>query len=127
MELKEGQNQGRNERTQEDYLKSSAKIHSKCQVVFLLSFISALFLSFFQLQPQLKRSFKQTFSLGSVLSRGFSKSPSKYEVNAFIVLQTNTYGSREEPALRESDERCSAGVERVENARSKISPPQLHM
>ena len=45
MELKKGQEQGRDGRTQEYYL-ISEKIHSKCWVVFLHSFISALFLSF---------------------------------------------------------------------------------
>ena len=39
MELKKVQKQGRDERTQEDY-RTSAKIHSRCRVVFLRSFIS---------------------------------------------------------------------------------------
>ena len=50
MELKKVQKQGRDERTQEDY-PTSAKIHTRCRVVFLRSFISALFLYFFQLHP----------------------------------------------------------------------------
>ena len=50
MELKKVQKQGRDERTQEDY-PTSAKIHTRCRVVFLRSFISALFLYFFQLLP----------------------------------------------------------------------------
>ena len=50
MELKKVQKQGRDERTQEDY-PTSAKVHSKCRVVFLRSFISTLFLYFFQLHP----------------------------------------------------------------------------
>ena len=50
MELKKVQKQGRDERTQEDY-PTSAKIHSRCRVVFLRSFISTLFLYFFQLHP----------------------------------------------------------------------------
>ena len=50
MELKKVQKQGRDERTQEDY-RTSAKIHSRCRVVFLRSFISTLFLYFFQLHP----------------------------------------------------------------------------
>ena len=49
-ELKKVQKQGRDERTQEDY-PTSAKIHTRCRVVFLRSFISALFLYFFQLLP----------------------------------------------------------------------------
>ena len=49
-ELKKVQKQGRDERTQEDY-PTSAKIHTRCRVVFLRSFISALFLCFFQLHP----------------------------------------------------------------------------
>ena len=51
MELKKVQKQqGRDERTQEDY-PTSAKMHTRCRVVFLRSFISALFLCFFQLHP----------------------------------------------------------------------------
>ena len=49
-ELKKVQKQGRDERTQEDY-PTSAKIHTRCRGVFLRSFISALFLYFFQLLP----------------------------------------------------------------------------
>ena len=49
-ELKKVQKQGRDERTQEDY-PTSAKIHTRCRVVFLRSLISALFLYFFQLLP----------------------------------------------------------------------------
>ena len=62
MELVKVQKQGRDERTQE-YYPTSAKIHSRCRVVFLRSFISALFLYFFQLHPYLKSSFTETFSL----------------------------------------------------------------
>ena len=40
MDLKKGQKQGIDERTQEDY-PTSAKIHSRCRIVFLHSFISA--------------------------------------------------------------------------------------
>ena len=50
MELKKVEKQGRDERTEEDY-PTSAKIHTRCRVVFLRSFISALFLYFFQLHP----------------------------------------------------------------------------
>ena len=50
MEVKKVQKQGRDERTQEDY-RTSAKIHSRCRVVFLRSFSSTLFLYFFQLHP----------------------------------------------------------------------------
>ena len=49
-ELKKVQKQGRDKRTQEDF-PTSAKIHTRCRVVFLRSFISALFLYFFQLLP----------------------------------------------------------------------------
>ena len=45
--MKKGQKQGRDERKQEHY-QTSESIHSRCPVVFLRSFISALFLSFFQ-------------------------------------------------------------------------------
>ena len=48
MEPKKGQKQGRDERMPEDY-RTSAKIRRRCPVVFLRSFISALFLSFFRL------------------------------------------------------------------------------
>ena len=91
MELKKGQKQGRDERTQEDY-GTSAKIYSRCPVVFLRSFISALFLSFFQLHRSLSeiKFYRNFFPLVSVLFRGFSKPPSKYMMNAFTVLQMNT-------------------------------------
>ena len=72
MELKKVQKQGRDERTQEDY-PTSAKIHTRCRVVFLRSFISALFLYFFRLHPYLKSSFTETFPLVSVLFLGVSK------------------------------------------------------
>ena len=77
MELKKVQKQGRDERTQEDY-RTSAKIHTRCRVAFLRSFISALFLHFFQLHPYLKSSFTETFSLLSVLFSGVSKPSSNY-------------------------------------------------
>ena len=90
---------------QEHYL-TSAIIHCRCRVVFLRSFISALFLYFFRFIPTLylKRSFAETFSLVYVLFWGFQtywyfqihvqlmsrKSlllTSKYET----TLQTNTF------------------------------------
>ena len=75
MELKKVQKQGRDERTQEDY-PTSAKIHTRCRVVFLRSFISAFFLYFFRVHPYLKSSFIETFSLVSVLfSRGSKNRP----------------------------------------------------
>ena len=52
MGLKKVQKQGRDERTQEDY-PTSGVYFRRCWVVFLRSFISALFLSFFQAHPQL--------------------------------------------------------------------------
>ena len=60
MELKKVQKQPRDERTQEDY-PTSVVYFCRCRVVFLRSFISALFLYFFQLHPYLKSSFKETF------------------------------------------------------------------
>ena len=62
MELKKVQKQGRDERTQEDY-PISGVYFCRCRVVFLRSFISALFLNFFQLNPYLKSSLTETFSL----------------------------------------------------------------
>ena len=50
MELKKVHIQGRDETTQEDY-PTSAKIHTRCRVVFLRCFISALYVYFFQLHP----------------------------------------------------------------------------
>ena len=50
MDLKRGQKQGRDERTQEDY-PTSAVYFYRCRVVFLHSFISSLFLYFFQVHP----------------------------------------------------------------------------
>ena len=63
----------------------------KFTVLFLLSFISALFLSFFQLQRSLSETkfYTNLFPLVTVLFRGFSKPSSKYMMNAFTVLQTN--------------------------------------
>ena len=60
MEPKKVQKQGRDERTQEDYPTSSVYF-CRCKVVFLRSFISALFLYFFRLHPYLKSSFTETF------------------------------------------------------------------
>ena len=54
-------------------LATSAKIHTRCRVVLLRSFISALFLYFFGSIPNLKSSFTETFSLVSVLFSGVSK------------------------------------------------------
>ena len=48
--LKKGQKRGRDEKTQEDY-PTSAVYFRRCRVVFLRSFISALFLYFFQPHP----------------------------------------------------------------------------
>ena len=45
-----GHKQVRDERTQEDYL-TIAVYFCRCRVVFLRSFISTLFLSFFQAHP----------------------------------------------------------------------------
>ena len=56
IELKKGQKQGRDETMQEDY-RTSAKIHIRCQVVFLRSFISTLFLSFFSAPPSTEMKF----------------------------------------------------------------------
>ena len=67
MELKKAQKQGRDERTQEDY-PTSAVYFCRCRVVFLRSFISSLFLCFFQLHPYLKSSFTEVFSLVYVVS-----------------------------------------------------------
>ena len=60
MEPKKVQKQGRDERTQEDY-PTSGVYFCRCRVVFLRSFISALFLYFFRLHPYLKSGFTETF------------------------------------------------------------------
>ena len=60
MEPKKVQKQGRDERTQEDY-PTTGVYFCRCRVVFLRSFISALFLYFFRLHPYLKSSFTETF------------------------------------------------------------------
>ena len=60
MEPKKVQKQGRDERTQEDY-PTSGVYFCRCRVVFLRSFISALFLYFFWLHPYFKSSFTETF------------------------------------------------------------------
>ena len=49
-ELKIVQKRGRDERTQEEY-PTSGVYFCRCRVVFLRSFVSALFLYFFQLLP----------------------------------------------------------------------------
>ena len=67
MELKKVQKQGRDERTQEDYPTSGVYFY-RCRVVFLRSFISALFLYFIQLHPYLKSSFTGTFFLSKYIS-----------------------------------------------------------
>ena len=56
IELIKGQKQGRDERTQQEYPTSVAHLW-KCRVVFLCSFISALFLSFFQGHPYSDRNY----------------------------------------------------------------------
>ena len=60
MEPEKVQKQGRDERTQEDY-PTSGVYFCRCRVVFLRSFISALFLYFFRLHPYFKSSFTETF------------------------------------------------------------------
>ena len=60
MEPKKVQKQGRDERTQEDY-PTSGVYFCRFRVVFLRSFISALFLYFFRLHPYFKPSFTETF------------------------------------------------------------------
>ena len=62
MDLKKVQKQGRDQRTQEHY-PTPAVYFCRCRVVFLHSFISALFLYSFQVHPYLKWSFTETFSL----------------------------------------------------------------
>ena len=44
------QKQGSDEKRAQEEYSTSAKIHSRCRVVFLCSFIFALFLYFFQVQ-----------------------------------------------------------------------------
>ena len=61
---------------QEDY-PTSAVYFCRCRVVFLCSFISALFLYFFLLHPYLKSSFTETFSP--------SKNLNESQVNAYVV------------------------------------------
>ena len=60
MELKKVQKQGRDERTQEEY-RTSAKISTRCRVVFLRSFISALFLYLFSAPSLLEIKFYRNF------------------------------------------------------------------
>ena len=60
MELKKGQKQGRDERTQEDYW-TSAKIHSRCPVVFLLSFINSAPASQLRIVSRTDRSAMQSW------------------------------------------------------------------
>ena len=78
---------------QEDY-PTAAKIHSRCRLVFLGSFISALSLYSFQLHPYLKSSFivPSLFSfftgfLNQLLIR--RRTRFKLDTNTIIVLETN--------------------------------------
>ena len=71
------QKQGKDEGMQEDYPTSAKSVHSKCRVVFLHSFISALFLYLFQVHPYFIWSFAKLFSMVSVLFWGVSKPTSK--------------------------------------------------
>ena len=71
MELKKVQKQGRDERTQEDY-PTSVVYFCRCRVVFLRSFISALFLYFFQLHPYLKSSFTESFFPSIIRAEGMA-------------------------------------------------------
>ena len=61
MELKKVQKQGRDESTQEDY-PTTAKIHIRSRVTFLRSFISALFLYFFNSIPTWNQVLQKLFS-----------------------------------------------------------------
>ena len=70
MELKKVQKQGRDERMQEEY-PTSAVYFCRCRVVFLRSFISTLFLYFFQLHPYLKSSLQKNFSPSHNIGRLF--------------------------------------------------------
>ena len=60
MELKKVQKQGRDEKTQEDY-RTSAVYFCRCRVVFLRSFISALFLYFFSSIPTWNQVLQKRF------------------------------------------------------------------
>ena len=99
---------------------TSAKIHSSRKVVFLRSFISALFLSFFQGHPQLKWSSRKILSLVFVLFQAFPNhlanrrwlqllccrlTPLAWWTNAFCA----------------SDKCFSAGDEHIENSHSNFS------
>ena len=93
MELKKVPKQGRDERTQEDY-PASAKIHTRCSVVFLRSFISAFFYTFFSSIPTWNQVLQKLFSLVPVLFRGF--------LNQLLITcrrQTH-YRAGDEPVLR---------------------------
>ena len=59
VDLKKVQKQGRDERTQEDC--TFAVYFCICRVVFLRSFLSALFLYLFQVHPYLKWRFRKIF------------------------------------------------------------------
>ena len=62
MELKKLQKQGRDERTQEDYPTSAVYFcRCTCRVVFLCSFISALFLYFFSAPSLVEIKFYKNF------------------------------------------------------------------
>ena len=109
MELKKKvQKQGRDERTQEDY-PTPAKIQRRCRVVFLHSFISALFLYFF------------FSSIPFLLEMKFYRNFLSLSFCSFLWGFLNQLPKGRRTRFCARDEHCSAGDERVVNARSKFS------
>ena len=95
MEPEKVQKQGRDERTQEDY-PTSGVYFCRCRVVFLRSFISALFLYFFRLHPYFKSSFTETFFLVSIST--YAKKRQRYSTHqraASCSLTRSMHAARE--------------------------------
>ena len=125
MDIKKGKKQSRDERKQDD-CPTSAKIHSRCRVVLLGFFISALFLSFFKSIPFEMKLYRNYFSQVSVLFRGFlNHLPNRKWTHWLRWKRTHfAWGTK---AFCTSDEGFSAGGERVENAHSNFTHTQLHV
>ena len=109
--------QDRDERTQEDYT-TSTKIHSRCtrRIVFLCSFISALFL--YYLGPSLtEMGFDRNYFPSFCAFSGFSK-PNKRRTR--LLCWRRTFVGRGTNTFCTSDKCFSAGDKRVENVLSNF-------
>ena len=108
----------------EDYL-IRAKITTKCRVVFLHSFISALFLYFFQVHLQVKWSFAETFfpSFGSFLWGFLNQLPNTCIRQTHLFCWRQTVLAMKINKFRAGDKHCSAGDKHVETCVQTSATP----